>query len=645
MKRIVSVLAVIGALLVLPFTASTAQATTFSVTFTLSGAPTGTRVMAIGKSVVTTVAGTSGRITLSSRFKSGSSYAFSLHLLKSNGKYLGPVVFGVSGTSNTKKFTTNVKASSSASSLNAGTITYNSLSPGWAKSNKKFATSSIGKLLIGANATSGKPKGAGTFGLVPRAGVLSAGVHAAAGVSCPDTADQQLGGDCDGDGVVNAIDADDDNDSKLDIADSSTSGFESTKYIPWSTLYLDDSGPSDSRPTLNANIGSVSTADIEAAIGGNRGSFSINFFLNLPPGTSTLYKAAWIDCGSLSYCNSTVGTALTGAPNGNLTSEFNRLWCPPESINSGGGCEAPLLWRNYTGTVFPKSGFASKSSAPFNGLTFSYMGDEGVWAGQLIPNSGTGTIDKVRPGDPYTLNLKNVLNTVTSYPMSLGAFFLTVPALSEVAVGSGSYSTVDYTSNAPLGSYANPIVLDSTGVFSIKFWRPQRAAVAGVDPVGASFVDMGGLQYGLIMNVAQPGSTDSGGGGSALNGKTSGFETGCSSLLSKDIYKSVSIDLIRTPDDLKDPTHPQHWGNLWPLTDTTGDAAVSSARTINLTFDMKNCIHEITTTADRQQAEVKFGYTHLVPVQLTAAGVALTGGASRAAQSFWVQLPDAATGW
>lgn len=643
MKRLVTAFAVMATLVAVPLATSPAGATTFTVKFKLSGAPTGTKVIAIGKSVVKAVAGGSGStvtMTLNSRFKSGSKYAFSLHLIRSNGKYLGPVVFGVSGSGNSKKFTTNIATTST--SVDAGTISYNSLSPGWAKSSKKFSTASIGKYLLSPG-TTGKPKGAGTLGLVKKAGVASASVHSFAGVTCTDTADQELGGDCDADGVVNAIDADDDDDGKLDIADTSTENFPSQKYLPWSTLYLEivDSGD---RQTLNANIGDVTAADIDAAIGGNHGSFAINFYISMSPGTSTNYSAAWIDCGGISYCNSLLGTALTGAPNGNITSLFNDLWCTEE--NSGGGCESDILWKNYSGTIFsPNNSTASKVSysGSKNGLTLFYNGSDPVWAGSMIPMSGEGTVDEVRPGDPYTLNLLNAsTGIITQYPMSLGAFFLTVPALKEV-----DGTTVAYGAPNPLGSYNNPIEVGTDGTFSFKFWRPQRAGVVGVDGAADStpaFMDMGGLQYGLIMGVVPSGSTDSGGGGSALRHVGGGIETGCTSNPSAGIYTLPIYGISRTYDELTEPNS-AYWSNLWPLTDISTDTAVSSDRTINLTFDMKKCIQALKVAPANRRATVNLAYTDLVPIQLTAAGVSLTGGSSRAAQTFWVRLPSEASSW
>ncbi|NBO53531.1 MAG: hypothetical protein EBU84_02825 [Actinobacteria bacterium] len=574
-------------------------------------------------------------------------FRVSLHLVDSDGKYVGPVNFKTTSMSGGKnKWSTNVLPTAKALT-NLGTITQRN---GYGVSGITLAARNFGKFTNVKSLTTGEPTGAGTLGLKSRVRANPASIRDLA-VTCRDEIDDDLGGDCDLDGVVNAVDPDDDGDAILDLADKSTARFDSQKYLPWSTLYL-DLGGTGSQKTLNANIDSVSKADIELAIGADNGSFATAFYLNLPPGTADDYDAAWIDCGDLSYCNSSTGTATTGPPSGQLTSVFNRLWCTAE--NSAGGCESTVLWRDYTGTIVgnPNNAGSADNFAVeagddpvANGLTYSEMNGSGVWAGSMRPNVdpiGTGVLESFRFGDPYVLKLRNKTSgEITSVPMSLGAYFITVPA-----VKSANGVAVDYASGTPLGTESNPIQVNSDGTFSLEFWRPQRQAVAGVDYAddGSSdlrLMDLGGLRYGLIMGTHvdyRP---------SALVGSYAGSEVGCTSKESAGIYSDLPTNLARTFDENLE--NPQYDKNLWPLTDRGADGPSSDGRDLGFTFDMKKCIEYLEERATHSNYEntatLDTSTTRKIPIQLTAVGIDLTGGASRAAQTFWVELPEDRSGW
>ena len=564
-------------------------------------------------------------------------FRVSLHLLDAEGKYIGPVNFKTvekSGANN--KWSTNVKPAPK-STLNLGTITQKS--GGFATGSLVLATARHGRFTASAGAT-GKPVGAGTLGLTKlNSGVRSASLRDLA-VTC-DTFDQSLGGDCDVDGVVNAIDADDDNDGVLDLADKSTANFESQKFLPWSTLYL-ELGDTGARKTLNANISSMTVDDIEAAIGAEYSNFALAFYLQLPGEDMANYDAAWIDCGALSYCNSETGTAITGSPNGESTSVWNSFWCEGH-INSGGGCEAPPLWRDYTGTVIGVSGETDhkvEGVGIFNGLTLMTNNGWPVWSGGIrpaLPNDGDGVLDAMQFGDPYLLKVRNK-NTgeIKSVPMSLGAYFITVPALA-----SANGVAINYEEATPLGTKDNPIQIRNNGTFDLTFWRPQRQAVDGVDPSGP-YMDLGGLRYGLIM------ATDSGDSNrpSALIGSRQGDEVGCSSKPSRNIYSGLT-GLNATPDESTE--HPEYDKNLWPLTNPDPDAAVDPTNVLSFTFNMKNCVNYLESRSVHEgwsnSATLDTSTTRLISIQLTAVGIDLTGGASRGAQTFWVQLPADTSGW
>ena len=548
-------------------------------------------------------------IALPASFKnSAGKYAYSVHLIGAGGKYLGPVSFKTS----TNKYSVNVIADATKT-LDIKNI---ELKTGYGQSNLTLGDKKFGKVLTGN--TKFKPAGAGTRGLVKRSRAALFSVLPLA-AACG-TADQTLGTDCDSDGIINALDADDDGDKVLDIADTSTKSYESQKFTPWSTLFL------SMTTALNANIGSFTPEElitgIEAAVGGEN-TFGISFFLNFTSDVAQSYDAVWVDCGSVAYCaNTESATAIGGAPSQQLGNGYNELYCT--DLNSAGGCESSPLWRNVPGALFDANfeATAVTGTGLFNGLVRSVVGGNYGWAGSMQPRTGPGTLSKVIPGDPYILKLRTASSgAVTEMPVSLGGFFITVPALKSV-----NGDAIDY--EAPLGTRDNPIVIDSDGIMDLSFWRPQRQSVAAAGETSA-FMDMGGLRYGLIF-----GSND----GEALVARGQQRETGCSSK-SDGAYVSVPTGITRTYDT----GDVQYQINVWPLTDTKSDSAASSDNVIDITFDFGKCFAELEAAPSARQFTLT-GSGNIVSVSLTAVGVDLGGGASRGAQSFYIDVSNLRVG-
>ncbi len=562
---------------------------------------------AVRKTITTADLSGTKTIALPTSFKnSAGKYAYSVHLIGAGGRYLGPVSFKTS----TNKYSVNVIADASKT-LDIKDI---QLMTGYGKSSLTLGTAKFGKVLTGN--TNFKPAGAGTRGLVKRSSAALFSVLPLAGVTCQSTADQTLGADCDSDGIINALDADDDGDKVLDIADTSTKSYESQKFTPWSTLYLSMS------TALNANIGSLTQAElitgIEAAVGGEN-NFNINFFLNLTSQVAQSYDAVWVDCGSVAYCaNTESATAIGGAPSSQLGTGFNRLFCT--DLNSAGGCNSSPLWRTVPGALFDASYTATEvtGTGVFNGLVRSVVGGNYGWAGAMQPRTGAGTLSEVIVGDPYILKLRSASSgAITEMPVSLGGFFITTPALKSV-----NGEPIDY--QEPLGTRENPIVIDEDGIMDLSFWRPQRQSVAAAGETSA-FMDLGALRYGLIF-----GSND----GEALVATGQQREIGCTSK-ANEAYVSLSTGINRTPDtgDL------QYQLNLWPLTDTKADFAASTGNVIDITFDFGKCFDELALAPSARNFTLT-GTGNIVSVSLTAVGVDLGGGASRGAQSFYIDVSN-----
>ncbi len=615
--RALLLLGLLASFLALPVLSASAVAPT-QVTMKFTGANKSSvkQVLIIGpktavrKTITTADLSGTKTIALPASFKnSAGKYAYSVHLIGTGGKYLGPVSFKTS----TNKYSVNVIADASKT-LDIKNI---ELKTGYGQSNLTLGAAKFGKVLTGN--TNFKPAGAGTRGLVKRSSTALFSVLPLADVTCG-TADQTLGADCDSDGIINALDADDDGDKVLDIADTSTKSYESQKFTPWSTLFL------SMTTALNANIGSLTPEElitgIEAAVGGEN-TFGINFFLNFTSQVAQSYDAVWVDCGSVAYCaNTESATAIGGAPSGQLTSGYNDLFCPV--VNSGGGCESSPPWRTVPGALFNASNQATEvtGTGVFNGLVRSVVGGNYGWAGAMQPRTGAGTLSKVVAGDPYILKLRSAVGgAITEMPVSLGGFFITVPAIKSV-----NGTAINYDN--PLGTRENPIVLDSDGIMDFSFWRPQRQSVAAAGETSA-FMDMGGLRYGLIF-----GSNN----GEALVATGQQRETGCSSV-SGGAYVSVPTGISRTPDT----GDSQYRINVWPLTDTKSDSAASSSSDIDITFDFGKCFDELEAAPSGRRFTLT-GSGNIVSVSLTAVGVDLGGGASRGAQTFYIDVSNLRVG-
>ncbi|RME58060.1 MAG: hypothetical protein D6780_07400, partial [Candidatus Dadabacteria bacterium] len=363
------------------------------------------------------------------------------------------------------------------------------------------------------------------------------------------------GADSDSDGIPNGLDFDDDGDLNLDITDPQAEN-SSAQYSPFTTLFL------TMPETLNVNLGNVTKTAIDSVIGGET-FFNIVFYLSMPPELSI--TGAHIICNASNpYCKSSEnggGTAIYMGVNGS----------DPNLVGT--------KWSNYNadGSGYPNLEQLS--------------GAQNAWVASVSPRVGT---DQLRPGDTFIAEFMNGNRVVKTIVMSLPAYFITVPAVKSYNAGSGE-QTVDYNDNSSAGmNQNNPIVISSEGQLTLNFWRPQRLAIQGAE-TGESYMDMGNLHYGLIVN------TDS-------------SEFGCDGH-----YSQLSSTLTEDTSPSK--------SSLWPLLDTSGDTAPDSANTLSFTVNLSDCISENSASSG------------VYAVSLTAAGVKFRGGANRAAQTIYVSIP------
>jgi len=244
------------------------------------------------------------------------------------------------------------------------------------------------------------------------------------------------GADSDLDGLVNALDIDDNGNGIIDNYDSSSStpaAGDSFKVFSNLKLELSES--------LNLHAtGSLSTAAIDAALQAVQ-----TLAIQVAGATG---ETTELDCGTLGYC-SAGGTGLSNN----------------QPFPGAAG-----------GTFDPDSdGFGTITRGATNDFQLQTK------ATSTAIGAGDAMIERITAADGTERQIPGVLNFV----------FNSTPALKTIAVNGGAEQTIDYTSTPRLGSRQNCIQAPATGdvILAITGWRPQRAGVAAAGE--GAFVDIG----------------------------------------------------------------------------------------------------------------------------------------------------------
>ena len=552
--------------------AGAAGATTISGSLGSTGA--GWKVLLVspkGKAT-TAVADTSGTFSLASSRTTGKKST--LHLVDPTGQYFGPIVvakekLGSKWCAHTQLTGVTVKF---------GDVTINTAG-GFAAPAKwtTVKSSQFMRAAVSADAK-GRPLGAGRAGIKKlTAAQKSACTSAKVGVSSVGAFDgdelstsEQPGADLDNDGLVNALDADDDGDTTLDAVDQTTT--KSAAMNPWVQV----------RSRNNAFNAAVTTAlsqtDINTALGtlsGSQSNFTVVFFVENPllmgsyerNAIKNSVAYAYVDCGTLVYCGGTAPTAYADRANN------------PTQLAAN--------WNTYTGGLITERGSSADSAITAtgvnpdatkgNGLTGTVrnnnpqMGTNVFWTAQMFPNQGANTLANVKPGDVYTLRYGLTAGGESSVTMMLNPYALTVPSIKSINGGA-------YVAGTPVKA--------TDGKVTIEFYRPQRLTVDGED---GTFRDIANLKYGVV--VSREGQNDAGCGGAAYS-DASGFD------ISTDTDQGAMLAPIRDKE--------------------TTDMNVGSS-TLKFTIDLTKC-------AQSSWSSLPSTFT----ISLMAAGENLTGGYNRA---------------
>jgi len=386
----------------------------------------------VGEGVTQTL-GANGKFAL--KFPGSAGRGATLQLLAPTGRYFGPIVLRRSGGSAFLVL--------SGKPANLGQIV---LHEGWAAPVHAAPAKAVDRsrpTVVGAD---GAPLGAGRLGVVAVTPALRA----------PDASGDDphsAGADPDGDGIVNAYDADDDGDLVLDNQDPDNSGEHGGVF---STLFVTLNN------SLNANVGTVTHEAIDASVHDN---MNVVFFFDQRELEGRTIESADVDCHTLPYCASHVGTAeLTGV-----------------SESSPDLPRGP--WVNYdpNGDGFPNLEPITRPDGTF-------------YVAGIRPLATTA---EIAPGDAFDV-VFTTSTGVVRLPRSLPPYFVTSPAVITYDVGGGPQAiTYPVASNGP-GTNSQPIAM-TTEHIALTLYRPQRTAIAGAEP--GDWTDMGHLHWGVALTV------------------------------------------------------------------------------------------------------------------------------------------------
>ena len=406
--------------------------------------------------------------------------------------------------------------------------------------------------------------------------------------------DSAGGGDCDGDGVPNVVDVDDNGNRILDAVDAVSAATTARLNLFFGL-----------RPSFanQLNVYSGATrASINSYLSQSSGGdgLGMNFFLDqqyLDPGNGTALQNVWLSCTTgQPWCAPGTGTAtisgLSDTPP--LRPGLARFQQIPWGTYFGASCD--------TSACTPLTGSDANSLA---GVSRQGPSKPPTWIGAVRPTS-TDALANVVPGDVLTINTRSASGVVATQPTTISPYFVTSPALASYGPADGSLTPVSYplAPTTPGTSPSWPIQVDSSGRIKVRLWRPQRFALPGES---AEYYDIGGLRWGVSVESY----TDS-----------------------NSVYHQGTLQFCQT-SDLVGVTANASANDKVQFTDSSPldvatDVAQKDSRVLGFTVDVGACL------AAGGYPTVSGTKTRIT---LLAQGAALPGGANETGMSLDVALP------
>ena len=459
-----------------------------------------------------------------------------LHLVKSDGTYYGPIVL----RSSKKKAYATIRGKKS---LSLGTI---KLKSGYAVAKKKVSKKRVAtSKAYAAKAKRRKPVGAGKFGLVK----IGNGTKRLSGYA-------GQGRDMDLDGIVGAFDIDDDGDLILDNLDRSERKSRKIRGISRTSYRV--LAPAPDYPAEPAD-----PPETDSGLGSGSATTSFQLFSNFKLTGLVSLNANLIGLG-VTDLNALIdekvpqvvslATEVVGGTSGTLDC-LGTGYCAAHTVGTESYPVVNMTAATYTGTLLDI----------WQGTT----GDAQISPGALPAEIGSG--------DAF-------LQTVgaTSYASTLNFVFNTAPAVvSYETSSSGGVVAISYDSDGyatPYGGVLHQgfspfsrIEVPSDGQLTLTWWRPQRQAITSAGEVGDAngWMDIGSLEYSADIPNAMGGS--------------SGTAPGLCSLASYSNTLSDGTAFTNTGTD----------GVLDPELDRAADPG----QTLSFTLDLATCFGTDWTTA------------------------------------------------
>ena len=507
----------------------------------------------------------------------------SVHAVDSSGKYLGPVVLKVAKEVSRNKATGKYKSIVGLKGVTKGKLTLGSIknaSTGWYRAG---STSAAGTAGTRAADKTGKPRGAGTAGrkvIVKGASVHKNGaswgvVHAMAGTTCPDGGPldplfngTKAGQDLDCDGVMNAIDVDDNGDGSLDMTDQKSTqsgGKQNTvNLMTYADFRLQQSAGVNARATTDT---AALISRIKSVLSGtsSSGSFGISIFLQERMLTNSMEEnpaltpnGVWVECAGIKWCDTsgqfTPTAKISGFSEGGPSNQTGLAWNTFASSDYSSGTGVPT-----TVEAAKKNGLFRFSRSIGNGRR------DHIWGANLTPAwSGDDVFSAIRANDVLQLHVvKGGVDTV--YTMTVSPFLMTVPY-----VKSAGTNTAERVA-------AGTLQLDSTGKLPLTFYRPQRLVLEGESASGGSLIPQHSLNYGVTFEQLYLGNQMY---------RPQGSEIGCGAEDYATNYTGLSSTMKGSAAQYGEQDGLAN--QFWPIKDDSADTAVDDD--LSFTLDVKNCL-------------------------------------------------------
>ncbi|MDQ1644063.1 MAG: hypothetical protein QOJ50_247, partial [Cryptosporangiaceae bacterium] len=392
--------------------ADAATAPTVTISGKLAG-QTGMTVLAVSPNGRAMPAKLNSAGVFSFRLAPAAAHDLTLQLVDAHGRYAGPVVL--------------TRASGKAYTALAGTaVDLGSLHPdsGWAWVSRAMPRGTVDAAKWARADSHGKPAGAGKLGFVRTAGAHARITSGAPPATAPAAGP---GADPDSDGIPTVFDADANGNGVLDRVDPAAPA------SPGIDVRVSTALAATFGQTVNANAGPVTSAQLDALLTGDH-TFAANFYVS-EMGLDRSYSGIDVNCFTLTYCAPGTGTAtMDGMDDHGVPFSPTAKWADYNTDGSG----LPNL------THYPS---------------------QHSWSVNVLPHVNSANI---HPGDTFEVNLRAGTDVVTA-PRSLSTYFVTTPAITQWANGTGAPASVTY----PVTSEATSQLSATSGRLTLSFWQPQ----------------------------------------------------------------------------------------------------------------------------------------------------------------------------